>query len=153
MSIYQERAKECKCCGKHVPLPTVLKEYNGTPLCPTTFSNVVEYKRIWKSSGSRPMGSVRKHFSPPQKSQNLEVKKTSLDRQRKYYIGEDVKSKKRIVIDHNFDLFNQSKFALPNVLLSPRESRLEHINNKKKSKLHKKIIRDVRLPGLGSSFI
>ena len=50
MSIYQERAKECKCCGKHVPLPTVLKEYNGTPLCPTTFSNVIEYKRIWKYS-------------------------------------------------------------------------------------------------------
>jgi hypothetical protein len=29
MSTYQEKAKECKCCGKHVPLPTVLKEYNG----------------------------------------------------------------------------------------------------------------------------
>jgi hypothetical protein len=29
MSIYQDKAKECKCCGKHVPLPTVLKEYNG----------------------------------------------------------------------------------------------------------------------------
>jgi len=50
MSIYQERAKECKCCGKHVPLPTVLKEYNGVPLCPTTFSNVMEYKRIWNKS-------------------------------------------------------------------------------------------------------
>ena len=61
MSIYQERAKECKCCGKHVPLPTVLKEYNGVSLCPTTFSNVMEYKRIWKSS--RPLGSIRKHFS------------------------------------------------------------------------------------------
>ena len=32
-------------------------------LCPTTFSNVVEYKRIWKASGSRPPGSIRKHFS------------------------------------------------------------------------------------------
>ena len=47
MSTYQEKAKECKCCGKHVPLPTVLKEYNGIVICPTTFSNVVEYKRIW----------------------------------------------------------------------------------------------------------
>jgi len=63
MSTYQEKAKECKCCGKHVPLPTVLKEYNGITLCPTTFSNVIEYKRIWRSSGYRPMGNIRKHFS------------------------------------------------------------------------------------------
>lgn len=63
MSEYQIRAKDCKCCGKHVPLPTVLKEYNGVPLCPTTFSNVVEYKRIWMSLGARPHGNIRKHFS------------------------------------------------------------------------------------------
>ena len=63
MSINQELAKQCKCCGKHVPLPVVFKEYNGITLCPTTFSNVMEYKRIWKSIGSRPMGNVRKHFS------------------------------------------------------------------------------------------
>jgi hypothetical protein len=63
MSIYQEKAKECKCCGKHVPLPTTLKEYNGTMLCPTTFSNVVEYTRLWKSLGNRPSGNIRKHFS------------------------------------------------------------------------------------------
>ena len=63
MSIYQERAKECKCCGKHVPLPTVLKDYNGVMLCPTTFTNVMEYKRIWSTLGKRPAGSVRKHFS------------------------------------------------------------------------------------------
>ena len=63
MSIYQERARQCKCCGKHVPLPTALKEYNGTVLCPTTFSNVIEYKRLWSSTGSRPPGSIRKHFS------------------------------------------------------------------------------------------
>jgi hypothetical protein len=63
MSTYQELAKECKCCGKHVPLPTVLKEYSGTLLCPTTFANVVEYKRLWVSIGSRPPGSIRKHFS------------------------------------------------------------------------------------------
>lgn len=63
MSIYQERAKDCKCCGKHVPLPTVLKEYEGIPLCPTTFSNVVEYKRLWGEIGHRPSGSIRKHFS------------------------------------------------------------------------------------------
>ena len=63
MSTYQEKAKECKCCGKHVPLPTVLKEYNGITLCPTTFSNVIEYKRIWGAAGYRPMGNIRKHFS------------------------------------------------------------------------------------------
>ena len=63
MSIYQEKAKECKCCGKHVPLPTVPKEYNGTVLCPTTFTNVIEYKRQWKAIGSRPPGNIRKHFS------------------------------------------------------------------------------------------
>jgi hypothetical protein len=63
MSTYQEKAKECKCCGKHVPLPTVLREYEGITLCPTTFANVLEYKRIWESIGSRPSGSIRKHFS------------------------------------------------------------------------------------------
>lgn len=63
MSEYQEKAKECKCCSKHVPLPTVLREYNGTIVCPTTFSNIMEYKRLWESYGSRPMGSIRKHFS------------------------------------------------------------------------------------------
>jgi hypothetical protein len=63
MSTYQEKAKECKCCGKHVPLPTVLKEYNNMLLCPTTFANVMEYKRIWKALGVRPKGNTRKHFS------------------------------------------------------------------------------------------
>ncbi len=63
MSEYQIKAKDCKCCGKHVPLPTVLKEYNGISLCPTTFANVIEYTRIWKLLGSRPQGSIRKHFS------------------------------------------------------------------------------------------
>jgi hypothetical protein len=63
MSEYQERAKDCKCCSKHVPLPTVLREYNGIIVCPTTFANILEYKRIWDAYGSRPMGSIRKHFS------------------------------------------------------------------------------------------
>ena len=63
MSIYQEKAKACKCCGKHVPLPTVLKEYNNISLCPTTFANVIEYKRIWTAAGKRPPGNIRKHFS------------------------------------------------------------------------------------------
>jgi len=63
MSTYQEMAKQCKCCGKHVPLPTILKEYNEVLLCPTTFSNVIEYKIIWKNLGKRPAGSIRKHFS------------------------------------------------------------------------------------------
>lgn len=60
---YQEQAKQCLCCTKHVPLPTLLREYEGMMLCPTTFANVLEYKRIWESIGSRPGGSVRKHFS------------------------------------------------------------------------------------------
>lgn len=63
MSEYQEKAKECKCCGKHVPLPTTLKEYNGIIVCPTTFSNIFEYQRIWNAIGSRPPGNIRKHFS------------------------------------------------------------------------------------------
>lgn len=63
MSEYQLKAKDCKCCSKHVPLPTVLKEYNNVPLCPTTFANVVEYRRIWEKAGTRPSGAVRKHFS------------------------------------------------------------------------------------------
>lgn len=63
MSIYQERAKECKCCGKHVPLPVRLKEYNGIKVCPTTFDNIVEYKRVWNEIGKRPPGNIRKHFS------------------------------------------------------------------------------------------
>lgn len=63
MSQYQEMAKQCKCCGKHVPLPTILKDYNEIKLCPTTYENVLEYKRIWDGIGSRPTGSIRKHFS------------------------------------------------------------------------------------------
>ncbi len=63
MSIYQEKAKECKCCGKHVPLPVKLKEFNGIVVCPTTFENILEYSNIWETIGSRPSGSVRKHFS------------------------------------------------------------------------------------------
>jgi len=63
MSKYQEMAKECKCCSKHVPLPTTLKEYGGVKLCPTTFANVIEYNRLWKALGSRPPGNIRKHFS------------------------------------------------------------------------------------------
>jgi hypothetical protein len=63
MSEYQEKAKECKCCTKHVPLPIVLKTYEGYTLCPTSYYNVIEYKRIWESFGSRPSGNIRKHFS------------------------------------------------------------------------------------------
>lgn len=63
MSIYQDKAKECKCCGKHVPLPVRLKEYEGIKVCSTTFDNIIEYKRIWNELGKRPPGSIRKHFS------------------------------------------------------------------------------------------
>ncbi len=63
MSIYQEKAKECKCCGKHVPLPVKLKEFNGIVVCPTTFENILEYKNICEQINSRPPGNIRKHFS------------------------------------------------------------------------------------------
>ena len=63
MSEYQLKAKDCKCCGKHVPLPTILKQYNEIVLCPTTYENVLEYKRIWETAGRRPTGNIRKHFS------------------------------------------------------------------------------------------
>lgn len=63
MSKYQELAKECKCCNKHVPLPIVLKEFNGIKLCPTTFSNVIEYQRICTEFNGKPPGNIRKHFS------------------------------------------------------------------------------------------
>ena len=63
MSEYQEKAKECKCCTKHVPLPIVLKDYGSIKLCPTTYENIIEYARIWDSIGSRPSGVIRKHFS------------------------------------------------------------------------------------------
>jgi hypothetical protein len=86
----------------------------------------------------------------------------SLQMQRKNYIGEEnnkslstIKKIKKKAIKINFDndLFSQqSGFSLPNVLVSPRESRMEHIA-KKKNKLHKKIIRDIRLPSMGSSFL
>ncbi len=63
MSIYQEKAKECKCCGKHVPLPILLKDFNGITLCPTTYYNVLEYKKFWENLGHRPPGNLSKHFS------------------------------------------------------------------------------------------
>ena len=63
MSEYQLKAKDCKCCGKHVPLPTILKQYNEIVLCPTTYENVIEYRRIWETAGRRPTGNIRKHFS------------------------------------------------------------------------------------------
>ena len=63
MSEYQEQAKQCKCCTKHVPMPTIMKTYGGVIVCPTTLQNIIEYKRLWDSFGSRPMGSIRKHFS------------------------------------------------------------------------------------------
>jgi tRNA-dihydrouridine synthase len=40
-----------------------MKLYDGQIVCPTTLQNIIEYKRMWESFGSRPMGSIRKHFS------------------------------------------------------------------------------------------
>ena len=53
----------CKCVGKHVPLPTKTIEYNGIQLCPTTYENVLEYKKMWEVLGVEPPGNIRKHFS------------------------------------------------------------------------------------------
>ena len=44
-------------------MPTIMKTYGGVIVCPTTLQNIIEYKRLWDSFGSRPMGSIRKHFS------------------------------------------------------------------------------------------
>ncbi len=54
---------ECKCVGKHVPLPTRLIDYNGIKVCPTTYENVLEYRKMWEVLGVEPPGSIRKHFS------------------------------------------------------------------------------------------
>lgn len=76
MSEYQEQAKLCKCCTKHVPLPIIMKEYNGEILCPTTYENVLQYKKLWQSYDKRPMGNIRKHFSEyVQSIVELEMKK------------------------------------------------------------------------------
>ena len=76
MSVYQDKAKECKCCRKHVPLPVRLKEFNGIKVCPTTFDNMLEYRRIWNEMGKRPPGNIRKHFSDyVQKTIELEISK------------------------------------------------------------------------------
>ena len=63
MNEYQELAKQCKCCTKHVPMPTTMKTYDGIIVCPTTLQNIIEYKKIWESYGQRPIGGIRKHFS------------------------------------------------------------------------------------------
>ncbi len=39
------------------------KEFNGIKVCPTTFDNMLEYRRIWNEIGKRPPGNIRKHFS------------------------------------------------------------------------------------------
>jgi len=67
---------ECKCVGKHVPLPTKLIDYNGTKICPTTYENIMEYRRMWEVLGVEPPGSIRKHFS--EYVQNL-VKESFID--------------------------------------------------------------------------
>jgi hypothetical protein len=53
----------CKCVGKHVPLPTRLVEFNGISVCPTTYENIMEYKKMWEVLGTEPPGNIRKHFS------------------------------------------------------------------------------------------
>lgn len=54
---------ECKCVGKHVPLPTKLVDYSGVKVCPTTYENILEYRKMWEVLGVEPPGSIRKHFS------------------------------------------------------------------------------------------
>jgi hypothetical protein len=76
MNSYQKKATQCKCVGKHVPLPTTLKEYNGVMLCATTYDNVLEYKKMWEVLGCEPPGNIRKHFS----EYVQKIVKESLDR-------------------------------------------------------------------------
>lgn len=63
MNNYQKKASQCKCVGKHVPLPTTFYDFNGHTLCPTTYENVLEYKKMWEVLGCEPPGNIRKHFS------------------------------------------------------------------------------------------
>lgn len=67
---------ECKCVGKHVPLPTKLVEFEGIMVCPTTHENILEYKKMWEVLGCEPPGNIRKHFS----EYVQEIVKEGLDR-------------------------------------------------------------------------
>jgi hypothetical protein len=69
--------KECKCVGKHVPLPSLLHSHHIIPLyyggettpgnlvwlCPTTHVNVHDLIREYEKAGGRPSGEIRKHYS------------------------------------------------------------------------------------------
>ncbi len=50
----------CVCCTKHVPKPVLFLEYNGVPLCPTSYHNAVELE-FELTSGAGP--EVTKHYS------------------------------------------------------------------------------------------
>lgn len=57
----------CKCVGKHVPLPIELQEIhvNGRviALCPTTFANLQTLLQEYGLYRGQPPGNVRKHYS------------------------------------------------------------------------------------------
>lgn len=68
---------ECKCVGKHVPLPMILNVHHVVPqyyggetshanlikICPTTHDNVHELLREYDKLNGPPPGQFRKHYS------------------------------------------------------------------------------------------
>lgn len=57
---------ECKCCGKHVPLPVsycvIRAAGKEVTLCPTTYDNVLHLLSQCVD-GKMPAGDIRKHYS------------------------------------------------------------------------------------------
>lgn len=66
-NIVNIEGRECKCVGKHVPLPMRLYEVvineSVVHLCPTAYQNYLSYKDEHVMHKGRPPGSVRKHYS------------------------------------------------------------------------------------------
>lgn len=58
---------DCKCVGKHVPLPVLMEEVevggDKINLCPTTKFNYNLLLDIYRTIGGKPSGAVRKHYS------------------------------------------------------------------------------------------
>ncbi len=58
---------QCRCCGKHVPLPLIYyKLLVGGEiewLCPTTYHNVSKLLASYRVLDRPPPGSIKKHYS------------------------------------------------------------------------------------------
>lgn len=53
---------DCPCSGKHVPKPLTGVEVSGYTLCPTAKANLEDLLSKYELHGSRPDGSVTKHY-------------------------------------------------------------------------------------------